>query len=60
MANYFKLVSNRLVKREKIQQVEADSLIPNVKLSGPALTILLPLDTLPVDSGVFIPVEPIE
>lgn len=60
MANYFKLVSNRLVKREKIQQFEADSLIPNVKLSGPALTILLPLDTLPVDSGVFVPIEPVE
>jgi Transglycosylase len=50
MANFYKLVSGRLVKREKIAQIEADSLIPNVKLSGAALNFILPVDTVPVDS----------
>ncbi len=50
MANFYKLVSGRLVKREKIAQVEADSLLPNVKLSGAALNFILPIDSLPVDS----------
>ncbi|HOS48913.1 MAG TPA: biosynthetic peptidoglycan transglycosylase [Bacteroidia bacterium] len=50
MANFYKLVSGRLVKREKIAQSEADSLIPNVKLSGAALNFILPVDTVPVDS----------
>jgi len=50
MANFYKLVSGRLVKREKIAQIEADSLVPNVKLSGAALNFILPVDTVPVDS----------
>lgn len=50
MANFYKLVSGRLVKREKIAQSEADSLMPNVKLSGAALNFILPIDTVAVDS----------
>ncbi len=50
MANYFKLVAGRLVKREKITQAEADSLQPIVHLNGMALQIVAPLDSIPVDS----------
>ena len=50
MTNFYKLISGRLVKREKIAQIEADSLIPNVKLSGAALNFILPVDTIPVDT----------
>jgi len=50
MTNYFKLVSGRLVKREKISQAEADSLQPIVHLSGAAMQVFVPLDSIPVDS----------
>ncbi len=50
MANYFKLVAGRLVKREKISQSEADSLQPIVHLNGLALQIVMPVDSVPVDS----------
>ncbi len=50
MANFFKLVSGRLVKREKITQAEADSLQPSVHLSGEAMQVFIPLDSIPVDS----------
>ena len=55
MANFFKLVSGRMARREKIAQAEADSLQPYVKLSGPALQFVLPPDTLPVDTLELIP-----
>ncbi|CAN5377607.1 hypothetical protein BH11BAC2_BH11BAC2_08230 [soil metagenome] len=55
MTNYFNLVAGRLVKREKISQAEADSLRPNVKLTGMALDIVLPPDTIPVDTTEFVP-----
>lgn len=50
LANFFKLVSGRLVHREKISQAEADSLQPVVRLQGPALQFILPADTVPADS----------
>ena len=55
MANYFKLVSGRLVKREKITQSEADSLVPFVKLTGESLNLVVPLDTIPTDTLDLIP-----
>jgi membrane peptidoglycan carboxypeptidase len=55
MTNYFKLVSGRLVKREKITQSEADSLVPFVKLTGEALNLVVPLDTIPTDTLDLIP-----
>ena len=50
IANYFKIVAGRLVKREKISQAEADSLQPIVHLNGMALQIVMPLDSVPMDS----------
>jgi membrane peptidoglycan carboxypeptidase len=58
MANYFKLVSGRLARREKIAQAEADSLQPAIKLSGPALDFILPVDTIPADTLELIPILP--
>ena len=47
---YFDLIGNRLLSREKITQVEHDSLNAKVKLYGRALQMILPADTIPVDS----------
>lgn len=58
MANYFKLVGGRLARREKIAQAEADSLQPSIKLSGPALDFILPVDTIPTDTLELIPILP--
>jgi membrane peptidoglycan carboxypeptidase len=46
MAGYYKLVAGRLARRGKIAQAEADSLKPAVTLSGAALNIVIPPDTL--------------
>ncbi|MBK9319844.1 MAG: hypothetical protein IPM91_14300 [Bacteroidetes bacterium] len=58
MENYFKLIAGRLATREKIPQVEADSLQPFIKLAGPALEFVQPVDTIPVDTLELIPVVP--
>lgn len=50
VANFMKLVSNRLVIREKITQVEADSLKVNIQLTGPAMKIFVVPDSAVVDS----------
>ena len=47
---YFQLIANRLLTREKITQQDRDSLEFNVKLSGNALKLILPSDTVPPDS----------
>lgn len=54
MQNFFKVVSDRLVRREKISQAEADSLVPSVRLSGPAMMLVQP-DTLQPDSTELLP-----
>lgn len=50
VAGFFKLVSERLAKREKITQEEADNLQADIRLSGAALEYVMPVDTLPVDT----------
>lgn len=50
VANFMKLVSNRLVIREKITQTEADSLSVNIQLAGPARNIFVVPDSSAVDS----------
>lgn len=54
MQNFFRVVGERLVRREKITQAEADSLRPYVRLNGPALMVVQP-DTLPYDSALTLP-----
>ncbi|MBL7923558.1 MAG: transglycosylase domain-containing protein [Bacteroidia bacterium] len=58
VAGFFKVVSGRLVKREKITQAEADSLKPFVKLNGPALDFILPQDSIAPDSMDLVPIVP--
>jgi hypothetical protein len=58
MAGYYKLVAGRLALRGKIPQEEADSLQPVVTLSGAALHIVVPPDTLNIEE--FEPALPSE
>lgn len=50
MANFFRLVSGRMAKREKIPQEEADNLQTIIQLSGPARDYIVLADTIPVDT----------
>ena len=56
IANFMKLVSNRLVIREKIVQLEADCLIVNIQLTGPAMNIFVAPDSNMLDSIPKLPV----
>ena len=47
---YFEMIANRLLTREKITQQDRDSLKLDVKLTGNALKLILPSDTVPPDS----------
>ncbi|MBK7963877.1 MAG: transglycosylase domain-containing protein [Bacteroidetes bacterium] len=56
VANFMKLVSNRLVIREKIAQIEADSLKVNIQLTGPAMNIFVAPDSTVLDSIPKLPI----
>jgi Transglycosylase len=56
VASFMKLVSNRLVIREKIAQVEADSLKLNIQLTGPAMNIFVAPDSTVLDSIPKLPI----
>lgn len=47
---FYTLVGNRLLSRNLITQAEHDQLNPAVKLNGMALNLILPKETMPVDS----------
>lgn len=47
---FYALVSNRLLSRNQITQTEFDQINPAVKLQGQALNLIVPIDTLNVDS----------
>jgi hypothetical protein len=52
MADYYRVVSNFMLRKNLIDQIQHDALVPNVVLTGPAKDYLLPKDTLielPVD-----------
>ena len=46
LSGYYRLVSNFMLKKELISQQEYDNLLPNVKLTGPALNLIIPTDTI--------------
>ncbi len=50
LKNYFQLVAGRLQKKEIITQLELDMLQFQVQLNGPARDLVIPTDTIPVDS----------
>ena len=50
LKGYFDLVANRMLKKEIITQQQRDSLHFEIQLKGPALQLVVPADTIPVDS----------
>ena len=61
MKNYYKIITNRLVIREKITAAEVDTNFLPLHLSPVCLNYLMPPDTLAVDSiEVITPLEIIE
>jgi hypothetical protein len=49
LADYYRVVSNFLLKRNLITQEEYDRIIPNVELKGIAHEMVVPSDTIPTD-----------
>ncbi|MFM2157493.1 MAG: hypothetical protein RL516_2242 [Bacteroidota bacterium] len=61
MKNYYRMITNRLVTREKITATEVDTNFVPLNLSPTCLKYLMPLDTTAVDSlEVITPLEIIE
>ncbi len=50
LANYFSFASNRLLKKEMINQQDYDNLRPNVDAKGPAKRLILKTDSIPVEN----------
>ena len=50
LAQYYKVVSQILLRKEKITQEQFDNLIPDVQLKGPAKFELMSPDSIPKDS----------
>jgi len=49
LADYYRVVSNFMLKKNLITQQEYDAITPNVKLEGPAKNIVVPGDTIPIE-----------
>ncbi|MBK6838674.1 MAG: transglycosylase domain-containing protein [Bacteroidetes bacterium] len=47
--NYYRVVSNFLLKKNLITQIEHDALVPIIELKGPAREMVVPSDTIPED-----------
>jgi hypothetical protein len=61
MKNYYRMITNRLVTREKITETEVDTNFAPLHLSRACLNYLMPPDTTAVDSlEVITPLEIIE
>ncbi|MBL0342825.1 MAG: hypothetical protein IPP71_19210 [Bacteroidetes bacterium] len=50
LKNYYQLVAGRLLKKEIINQNDYDQLKYQVEIKGRALQMVVPTDSLPVDS----------
>ncbi|MEI6575822.1 MAG: biosynthetic peptidoglycan transglycosylase [Bacteroidota bacterium] len=48
--NYYKLMSEKMLRKEMITQEDFDRLRPVVDLKGPAKLLLKPMDSIPADS----------
>jgi hypothetical protein len=54
LSNYYRIVSNFMLRKELITQQEHDNLLPNVQLTGPARDLVLPSDTVLIeDQDIF-------
>ena len=61
MRNYYRIITNRLVTREKITAAEVDTNFAPIHLSKACMNYLMPPDTSVVDSlELAIPLEIIE
>ncbi len=49
LSNYFRILSGRMVQKGWIAPSDTINLVPNVKLKGPALRMVVPNDTLLLD-----------
>jgi hypothetical protein len=49
LADYYRVVSNFLLRRNLIPQSEYDKIVPNVELKGIARGLVVPSDTIPVE-----------
>ncbi|MDD5569731.1 MAG: transglycosylase domain-containing protein [Bacteroidales bacterium] len=50
LAEYYRIIAQILLRKEKISQEEADNLVPDVQLKGPAKFELMQPDSIPLDS----------
>lgn len=54
LANYYRIVSNFMLRKELISQQEHDNLLPNVQVTGIARELIMPSDTILVeDEDIF-------
>lgn len=53
LKGYYDLLSRKMLGQNRITQEEADQIIPNVQLTGPAKNFLIKTDTIAVDSLLF-------
>jgi membrane peptidoglycan carboxypeptidase len=49
LADYYRIVSDFMLRRELISQEEHDQLLPHITLNGPAREMIVPSDTIPAD-----------
>lgn len=49
LADYYRVVSNFLLRKNLITQAEYDGIVPNVQLKGIAHEMVVPSDTIPAD-----------
>lgn len=49
LADYYRVVSNFLLRKNLITQTEYDQIVPNVELKGIAREMVVPSDTIPTD-----------
>ena len=53
LASYYKLMSEKMLRKELITQQDFDALLPQVELKGLAKSLVLPADSIPPDSVKF-------
>ena len=51
LADYYRVVSNFMLRKNLISQNEYDNIVPNVVLTGPAREFVVPTDSLPEDEA---------
>jgi hypothetical protein len=57
MADFFKLIANRMVVRGYLNERDTINFVPHVKLTGAAATVVMPADSLApaIDESLPVP-----